>query len=153
MKLLLVDDDPDFRSLISQTAPSWIEVLACSSTREAVDLLDSPAARSIRFCLIDLCMEPFLEERTDREGLGLVRWMISEGRLHPSILVSGDRRALQASRAPKPPVVGCLTKPLDLDRLYRFLGSFRDLFGDGMDQSERNSDSSLKEKATREEEL
>lgn len=134
MKLLLVDDDPDFRSLIEESAPPWIEVLPCSSSRQAVSLLDSTAAQEIEFSVIDLCMEPFLEQQTEREGVGLIRWMARKGRGIPSILVSADERALEAVHPTLPTVIGCLTKPVDLDRLYRFFGAFRDLFGAANDQ-------------------
>ena len=128
MRLLLVDDDSDFQSLIASSAPPWIEIVPCGSTREAVEILTCPPAR-IDLSLVDIDMDPYLEPLAEREGLGLIRWMLETRRSTPSILVSASPLPT-GGETEAPPVVGFLSKPVNLDRLFRFRGAFRDLFSE-----------------------
>lgn len=128
MRLLVVDDDPDFRSMIEQTAPAWLELVLCGSSREALEMLGSVGSHGIDLALIDLHMEPLLERMPDTEGLGLIRWMRDNHRGIPVIVVSAHGRWTRSLSGTDTAVVGFLGKPLDLDRLYRFCGSFSELF-------------------------
>jgi len=128
MRLLLVDNDPDFRWLVQAAAPAWLEVAACPSTREAIGLLDSPEGEAIHLALVDLSMDAFLEPLDELEGLGFVRWMRSRGKGIPTILVSAHPELAVGGCSDDTAVVGLLRKPVDFDNLFRFCGTFRDLF-------------------------
>ena len=129
MRLVVVDDDPDFRSLVTESAPPWLDIVECGSSREAVTLIRSERAEGAAFILVDLCMDPFLGRDHQGEGLELVRWLFARGHGSRAILMSGDRAALKVAQRTNPQVAGCLAKPLDLDRFYRFLSAFNELFG------------------------
>ncbi len=72
MKLLLVHDDPEIAALVEEAAPPGVELVACLSSREAVELLQAGAGREIDLTLVDLTERPHLapsgmpESRHDR---------------------------------------------------------------------------------------
>lgn len=57
MRLLVIDDDPDFRSLVAASAPAWLDVVTCSSSQEAMQKLAASPVTGLPFeiVLLDLC--------------------------------------------------------------------------------------------------
>lgn len=126
MHLLVVDDDADFRSLIAESAPAWVNVTPCAGSREAVGIIGEEGAPRPDFAIIDLKMKPHLERLSELEGLALARWIYLNRPKLPMILVSANGLPDTDVGAIGP--VGFLRKPLDLTSLYRFLAAYEDLF-------------------------
>ena len=127
MKLLVVDDDPDFRGLITTGAPSWLSVIECAGSAEVIRLMEE-GWPGVDVALIDVHLEPNLEAVGDLEGPALVRWLHARDARTPVILVSVDPldRAVAASRPASP--IGFLRKPVNTSTFYGFLESYRRLF-------------------------
>jgi len=128
MRLLIVDDDPEFCTLIRHTTPSWLQTIALSSTSEAVEALETSRFETVDIALVDMNMPPFLAELAEHEGPCLIRWMVEHDLAVPTILVSAQHRPEEGTVGGFPSVVGFLRKPLDLQRLYAFLSTYAQLF-------------------------
>ena len=126
MRLLVVDDDPDFAALIVASAPSWLRVSECASSEETIRMLERPGRERFDMALIDMDMRAHLDTLSEHEGLALARWMRRHGETQPLIIVSGHVDPALLSGASS--VTGFLRKPVNLDRVYRFLKAYVDLF-------------------------
>ena len=128
MRLLLVDDDADFTSLITSNAPSWLRITECPSSEDVVRLVKQLGTGRFDLALIDLNMRAYLERLSELEGLALVRWLRRQGETKPVIVISGHLQKLPHAGA-ESAVLGFLRKPIDLDSVFRFIGAYADLFG------------------------
>ena len=130
MKVLVADDDPDFRSMIREAAPPWLDVLTCASSADAIDLMHSAEAADLDLALVDLRMDPHLAETAELEGLALVRWMRGDHPAVPVVLVSGSAvPSAWGGPAREAGTLGFLSKPLDLEHFFALLDAYRRLFG------------------------
>lgn len=127
MKLLLVDDDPDFRRLVVESAPSWLNVVPCGSTREATELLKA-GAHCADVAMIDLHMTPHLGDVAEQEGWALLQWMNREQRSMPVIVATSHTCRTHKGSDFATMVSGVLRKPVDLGLLYEYLKAFGQLF-------------------------
>lgn len=115
-EILLVEDDDDLRQLLAFLIRNkGREVIEAANGREALDRIrteDPP-----RLVILDLMM-PVMDGWTFRQEL-----LKSPGLADvPVILLSGAADVHRSARTLK--AVDYLTKPVDLDRLYRLLDDY-----------------------------
>jgi CheY-like chemotaxis protein len=128
LRLLVVDDDPDFCELIRSTAPEWLEVTGCESSQDAIRVIDGEGGPLPDLALIDIEMPPHLEHVATLEGLALAHWLQTRSARIPVILVSGRARTVPENPLARATYLPLLRKPLMLAHLFAFLGAYRDLF-------------------------
>ena len=130
MRILVVDDDADFRALIHESMPGGVDVTTCHSSMEALRLVSSAGTNRFELALVDLNMAPHLASRPECEGIALARRLIDGPHSAAVILVSSERSVAPSRENGTIGVVGCLKKPIDLNRLARFVTSFGELLCD-----------------------
>ena len=107
--LLAEDDDPLRGCLVELLAARGWSVHAATSGLEAVDLA---LTHRPDFSLLDLHLPGI-------SGLEVLRRLSSDGRVIPSIMMSGQASAEEARAAVNQGVFEFLRKPLDLEHLRR----------------------------------
>ena len=128
MRVLLVDDDPDFIELVGKMAPPSIEIVGAESSRVAISTLGNSPREAFDMAIVDLQMEPFLDNLGSREGLALAHWFRQHRRTTPLLLVSSIDEPTGRALAIESEAIGFIRKPIDLSCLYRFLESYAEMF-------------------------
>ena len=134
MRILLVDDDQDFRELISSTVPAGIEILSFASTEELRRHSVQGDLEMFDMALIDQEMPPHIEAIAEKEGFALGRWLRSRGTKVPMILVSSHPFNSGKSREDQVLFMGYLRKPVSLKLLHGFLVAYDRLFVRGRER-------------------
>lgn len=125
MRLLVIDDDPDFRSMIHSTAPSWIDLVLCDSSRSAMEYFSRVASEAPDLAIVDIHMKAHLDPLSEREGLALVQWIHHRQPTLPIVVASTSSQWIEVTT---PHFLGFLSKPIDLTALYGLLDAYAHLF-------------------------
>src|SRR5574343_1334361 len=112
--LLVVDDEPDLRTLYELTLMrEGYEIDSARSVAEALELLGSSSYSAV---ITDMKLP-------DGSGLDLLRWLEQAGRPEKAIVITAFGSAENAVEALKAGAFDYLTKPVDLRQFRLVVGS------------------------------
>jgi len=113
-RLLVVDDEPDLRTLYELTLlREGYEIDSAGSVGEALELLQAAQYSAV---ITDMKLP-------DASGLSLLRWMEQAGRPEKAIVITAFGSAENAVEALKAGAYDYLTKPVDLRQFRLVVGS------------------------------
>ncbi len=110
--VLIIDDEPDIRELLSITLGRMnLDCVSATNVREAQQLLSS---QRFDLCLTDMNLP-------DGNGLSLVEWMQEHAPQVPVAVITAHGNVESAVRALKLGAFDFVSKPLDLNRLRKLI--------------------------------
>ena len=106
-RVLIVDDDPEIRSILLEFLGRSYECLALSSAEEALPML---ATQQFDLIMTDIAMARM-------NGLDLVRHIISEAPDSVIVMISGQQTIESAIQAMRAGAFDYITKPFELSEV------------------------------------